>query len=100
MLGLVPRAAASCAAPSRSCPTRGSTGWRSAYDEDARWLVVHRGPLRVVCNLADETRVVPLDRPLESVLLASCDTGSVQPGAAVELPAESVAVVRVAGSEA
>ena len=71
-----------------------------AFDAAARWVVVTRGPLRVVCNLADETRVVPLDRPLESVLLASCDTGSVQPGAAVELPAESVAVVRVAGSEA
>ena len=71
-----------------------------AFDAAARWVVVTRGPLRVVCNLAEETRVVPLDRPLASVLLASCDTGSVQPGVAVELPAESVAVVRVAGSEA
>jgi maltooligosyltrehalose trehalohydrolase len=48
-------------------------------DEDERWLVLRRGSLRVVCNLAAEPREVPIDLPVTEVLLAS---------GAVELPAE------------
>ena len=36
-------------------------GVQVRFDEDARWLVMARGDLRVVCNLADEPRAVPLD---------------------------------------
>jgi maltooligosyltrehalose trehalohydrolase len=32
-----------------------------SYDEDARWLVLARGELRVACNLADQAQTVPLD---------------------------------------
>ena len=32
-----------------------------AYDEGARWLVVHRGPLRVAVNLGAERQEIPLD---------------------------------------
>ncbi|WP_042395818.1 malto-oligosyltrehalose trehalohydrolase [Streptacidiphilus carbonis] len=32
-----------------------------AFDEAARWLVLHRGPYRTAVNLSDETRTVPLD---------------------------------------
>ncbi len=30
------------------------------YDEDARWIMLHRGDLRVVCNLAETPAVVPV----------------------------------------
>jgi maltooligosyltrehalose trehalohydrolase len=30
------------------------------YDEDARWLVLERGPLSVVCNLASQEQAIPV----------------------------------------
>jgi maltooligosyltrehalose trehalohydrolase len=63
------------------------------WDDDARWLVLHRGSLRVVANLADVPREVELDRVPTGVLFA---TGQ-QPtwsGCAVTLPAASAAVLR------
>ncbi|MBS2963416.1 malto-oligosyltrehalose trehalohydrolase [Actinocrinis puniceicyclus] len=80
---------------------------RVAFDEAERWLVLTRGRIRVAVNLADAARSVPLDRPVESVLLASDEgAGAQQPheertaavrssGDSVRLPAESVAIVRV-----
>jgi maltooligosyltrehalose trehalohydrolase len=44
---------------------------RASYDEDQRWLVLRRGGLRVIANLAAGTRRVPLDQPLVRVLAAS-----------------------------
>ena len=35
---------------------------RSTWDDADRWLVVHRGSLRVVVNLADQPREIDLDR--------------------------------------
>jgi maltooligosyltrehalose trehalohydrolase len=62
------------------------------WDDDARWLVVDRGSLRVVANLADAPREIPLDRSPTGVLFS---TGE-QPrwdGTTVTLPAESAAVL-------
>jgi maltooligosyltrehalose trehalohydrolase len=56
-----------------------------------RWLVLHRGPLRVVCNLADEVDNIRLDRPVDVVLLASATVNHAGP--VLELPPESFAVV-------
>ena len=64
---------------------------RLTYDEDARWLVVHRGRLRVVCNLLGEAQDVPLDASAGSVLLASSDVG--WDGRSVRMPVESVAIL-------
>ena len=64
------------------------------YDGDARWLVIDRGALRVVCNLAASEQWVPLDRPVVEILLASIDVPS-GTGAELTLPAESVAIVRM-----
>jgi maltooligosyltrehalose trehalohydrolase len=73
-----------------------------AYDEEAQWLVLARGPaVRVVVNLAAEAQVVPLPvagGPVE-VLLASED-GAVPYDGGVSLPAESVAVVAVGAAVA
>lgn len=65
-------------------------------DAAARTVVVHRGSLRVVCNLAPQPRDVPLDGEVGSVLLSSAEqtTGT---GSSLRLPAEAVAVVRMAG---
>ena len=69
-----------------------------AYDSAAGWVVVTRGPLRVVCNLGAETQVVPLEGQVDAVLLASWDAGAVPVGTGLELPPEAAAVVRLAGS--
>jgi maltooligosyltrehalose trehalohydrolase len=63
-----------------------------AYDEDARWLVVRRGAIAVLCNLSDGALTVPLSGA-GTVLLAS-ERGSVQDGKA-ELAPESVLVVEL-----
>ncbi len=57
-----------------------------------RWLVLHRGAIRVVCNLAGEVDNVRLDRPVDVVLLASAKVNHAGP--VLELPPESFAVVR------
>jgi maltooligosyltrehalose trehalohydrolase len=63
------------------------------YDEVARWVVVDRGELRVVCNLAAGAQSVPLDLPADEIVISSADL-SVSPSG-VTVPGESVAVVRV-----
>ena len=64
------------------------------YDGSARWVAVERGELRVVCNLADSEQSVPLERVPSELLLAS-EAVSLTDSAALTLPRESVAVVRL-----
>ncbi len=66
-----------------------------AYDEDARWLVVHRGTLRVAVNLGSARQEIPLDGTPMGVLLSSVP-GFVYRDGSVELEPESVAVVELA----
>jgi maltooligosyltrehalose trehalohydrolase len=65
-----------------------------SWDDDDGWLVVHRGSLRVVANLADVPRAIELDRAVDRPLYATADEPHVD-GATVTLRAESAAVVRV-----
>jgi maltooligosyltrehalose trehalohydrolase len=65
------------------------------FDEDARWLVVARGDLRVACNLADEPQTVPLDAPAGKVVLAWDEPSTSVGDAGVDLAAHAVAVVSV-----
>jgi maltooligosyltrehalose trehalohydrolase len=69
-----------------------------AYDAEARWVVVTRGPLRVVVNLAGGAQVVPVGGVVSSVLLSSSPGVAAGASAALELPPESVAVVRLTAS--
>jgi maltooligosyltrehalose trehalohydrolase len=64
------------------------------FDEEERWLVVERDPVIVVCNLSEREQRVPLpERRAGELLLASGPPPKV--GAdAVELPGESVAILR------
>jgi hypothetical protein len=52
--------------------------------------------LRIACNLATEPRQVLLDAAVTEIVLASGDA-TVSDVTTVTLPAESVAVLRVAG---
>ena len=62
------------------------------WDDGDNWLVVHRGSLRVVVNLADQPREIDLDRRADDVLFATAEL-PVLDGTTVTLPAESAAVV-------
>jgi maltooligosyltrehalose trehalohydrolase len=64
-------------------------------DDDARWLVVHRGSLRVVANLAGAPREIELDRVPAGVLFA---TGAEPTWSqrTVTVPAESAAILTTA----
>jgi malto-oligosyltrehalose trehalohydrolase len=67
---------------------------RVEFDEDARWLLVYRGTLRVAANLGDGAVDVPVaSGPAgpDMVLLASEPGISVKPGA-IRLPPASFAV--------
>ena len=66
---------------------------RWSWDDADRWLVVHRGSLRVVANLADQPREIDLDvaggrRPVRHRRAARRSTAR-----PVTLPAESAAVL-------
>ncbi|MDI1464100.1 malto-oligosyltrehalose trehalohydrolase [Catellatospora sp. KI3] len=60
-------------------------------DEARRWLVVRRGAVSLVCNLAAEPQRVPLDAPPRELLLSSGPAD--WHGSGLELAAESFAVV-------
>ncbi len=62
------------------------------FDSDRDWAVVHRGPLRVVVNLAGQGQSVPVAGGTEVVLATG--TATLLPSA-LELGAESAAIVRV-----
>ncbi|MQA17648.1 MAG: DUF3459 domain-containing protein, partial [Pseudonocardiaceae bacterium] len=59
-----------------------------------RWLAVGRGRVAVVANLAAHPQQVPVHGPAARILLASED-GCAPGDRQVQLPAESVAIVRV-----
>ena len=57
----------------------------------SRWLVLHRGDLRLACNLAGEVDNVRLDRHVGVVLLASAEV--THAGRVLKMPPESFAIV-------
>jgi maltooligosyltrehalose trehalohydrolase len=65
------------------------------WDDEERWLVVHRGSLRVVANLAGAPREIELDRAPTGVLFATAETPTWS-RRTLTIPAESAAVVSTA----
>jgi maltooligosyltrehalose trehalohydrolase len=68
------------------------------FDTEANWLVVHRGELRVVANLAGQPQDVPVPGAAEVVLAtdaASLSSGGDGTAGTVRLAAESAAIVRI-----
>lgn len=78
--------------PELSDPDLGAV--RVAYDEAARWLVVHRGPYRIAVNLGPTEAALPLDGTGRE-LVAAFGAAALD-GTAVRLGADAVAVVAVA----
>jgi len=67
---------------------------RVSFDDSSRWLVVRRGDLAVVCNLAGHRQPVPVPGTPVAVLLSS-EHGFVFSDGVVELGGESVAIVEL-----
>jgi maltooligosyltrehalose trehalohydrolase len=63
------------------------------FDEEAQWLVLERGSLRIACNLGQAPVEVELGSGTQ-ILLAS-DNSIIQSGANIRLGPDSVAVVSI-----
>jgi maltooligosyltrehalose trehalohydrolase len=64
---------------------------RTSYDEQDRWLVVRRGAVAIVVNLADRSQAVPAGAVVDEILLAS---GEIRAhGTHVQMQAEAVTIV-------
>ena len=66
---------------------------RVDYDEEARWLVVERGPVAVACNLADRVQCVPVRLPWASQALLTSDPAVQITADGVTLPPDAVALL-------
>ena len=75
-----------------------STGRRDAlsvtWDEQSRWIVMHRGDVAICCNLSPERQVLAVPGIPTGVLLASTDGWSFGNGR-VETDGESVVVLEL-----
>jgi maltooligosyltrehalose trehalohydrolase len=71
-------------------------GVRVTYNENDRWMVVHRGPYRVATNLSAGPRIVPLGAPRTATLAAFGAPTDSPEAELLTLPPASVAVVSVA----
>ncbi|HUJ09670.1 MAG TPA: malto-oligosyltrehalose trehalohydrolase [Verrucomicrobiae bacterium] len=66
---------------------------RVHFNEQDRWLVVERGPISVVCNLADRSQRIPIRTGTHEVLMASA-AGNVVAGASANLPPDAVVILK------
>ena len=62
-------------------------------DEQARWLVVERGPVAVACNLADCTQGVPVPLPCGYQALLTSDPAVQVTAGEITLPPDSVVLL-------
>lgn len=65
---------------------------RVTCNEIERWLVMRRGNIGVVCNLSDCALVIPVEAPVETLLMASSTSARLEPSA-VALAGPGVAVI-------
>ncbi|MGW1176106.1 malto-oligosyltrehalose trehalohydrolase [Kitasatospora sp. NPDC002543] len=81
--------------PELSDPDLGAV--RAEFDEEAGWLVVHRGPYRIAVNLGPKEAVLPLGAVAREVVAAfgAAPEGTGTEATAVRVAADAVAVVRV-----
>ncbi|WP_239379870.1 malto-oligosyltrehalose trehalohydrolase [Frankia sp. CIT1] len=67
---------------------------RCSFDEDARWFVLRRGQVAIVCNLARRRQPVPVEGVPFDVPAASTSGFTYMPGR-IELDGESVVIARL-----
>jgi maltooligosyltrehalose trehalohydrolase len=65
------------------------------YDEQKRWLAVERKSLSIVCNLSEIRQRIPVRKGTQRILMASEKEALIMDGFP-ELPAESVAILKMA----
>jgi maltooligosyltrehalose trehalohydrolase len=67
---------------------------RVDYDEDARWLLIHRGRLRIAANLGTADAILRLGQPAAKpvTLLTSAPGISITPDA-VTMPQGTFAII-------
>jgi malto-oligosyltrehalose trehalohydrolase len=70
---------------------------RAEFDEDARWLLVHRGALRIAANLGDGAAVIPLTSGAAGVaaVLLGSDPGISLESGTLTLPPASFGVTGI-----
>ncbi len=80
------------------CLNNGEPGnVRVTFDEEEKWVRMQRGSIIVVCNLASANRTFPVSEQSE-LLLASRSDVSMR-AAAIDLPSDSIAVLRETSAE-
>jgi len=60
------------------------------FDEDERWVIVHRGAFRVLANLADQAQLLPC---ASGDVLFSTEPGLYADGRQITLPARSACII-------
>jgi maltooligosyltrehalose trehalohydrolase len=71
---------------------------RVTIDEEARWLILERGPVTVACNLAMREQRVPVGRGHSSKILLTSDPTIEVDASSLALSPESVTIFGPAGS--
>jgi maltooligosyltrehalose trehalohydrolase len=68
------------------------------FDEQAKWLVMARGPIAVACNLSERWQRTPLSIGKDARILLASDKEIQLVGAGIELAPDSVAIVEAIGN--
>ncbi len=66
---------------------------QTRFDENQRWLTVVRGEITVACNFSNQQQAVPLPAVDQQILMVS-ETGIKTSGGTVNLPPDSVAILK------
>jgi maltooligosyltrehalose trehalohydrolase len=69
-----------------------------SYDDQAKWLVMARGPIAVACNLSERRQQMPLNSGKDARILLASEKEVQLVGDGVELPPDSVAIVEAIDS--
>jgi maltooligosyltrehalose trehalohydrolase len=70
----------------------------ATFDEQAKWLVMARGPIALACNLSERRQQTPLSTRKDARILLASEKEIQLSGDGVELPPDSVAVVEAIGN--
>jgi maltooligosyltrehalose trehalohydrolase len=66
---------------------------RVAFNEEALWLALERGPITVLCNLVNRIQCIPLGEGRSTGVLLSSEEGIRISSGGAELPADSVVIL-------
>ena len=67
------------------------------FDEQAKWLVMARGPIAIACNLSERRQQTPLSTGKDARIILASEKEVQLVGDRVELPPDSVAIIEAVG---